>query len=286
MKVRHSKVKNTGLIFELLVKQVVSDSVNGIQESAAIDLIKKYFTKSSPLSRELKLYEFTIKNTNVGVAKAQEIVSVILEVATRLDREAVRKQRYNLVKEIKANFDETKFFGSKLPNYKPLAATYCLLEAHTNPSIVNPEVLIENKTTLLHFLSGVEPSEKEVKEQLIEEYAKYEEDLRLLSYKILLENFNGSYNNLLSDQKTLLKEFITNVDSTEKLRSVVNEEFAKVKRSLEVVAPIVDDKVVGLKLAEIANRIEGLGKEEEVGDNHLLILMQYHQLLHEVLVVK
>jgi len=286
MKVRHSKVKNTGLIFELLVKQVVSDSVNGIQESAAIDLIKKYFTKSSPLSRELKLYEFTIKNTNVGVAKAQEIVSVILEVSTKLDREAVKKQRYNLVKDIKANFDENKFFASKLSNYKPLAATYCLLEAHTNPSIVNPEVLVENRTTLVHFLSGVEPSAQEVKEQLIEEYAKYEEDLRLLSYKILLENFNGSYSNLLSDQKTLLKEFITNVDSTEKLRSVVNEEFAKVKRSLEVVAPIVSDKVVGIKLTEIASRIEGLGKEEEVGDNHLLILMQYHQLLHEVLVVK
>lgn len=285
MKVRHSKYKNTGLLFELLVKQVASDTMNQVQESKAIDLIKKYFTKNSPLARELKLYEYTIKNANVGIEKAQQIVSTMLEVSTKLDRETVKKQRYNLVKDIKGSYQESTFFSTKVSNYKALAATYCLLEVHTNPDIINPEVLVENKATLLQFLAGADTSGEVIKETLVEEYASYEEDLRLLTYKLLLEKFNGSYTELLPDQKRLLKEFVTNINSTTKLKETVNEEFAKVKKSLEVVAPILDDKVVSLKLTEIASRIEILKEDEEVDDSHILILMQYHQLLFESLKV-
>lgn len=285
MKVRHSKYKNTGLIFELLVKQVAADTLNN-RDSKAVSLIKKYFTGKTALAKELKLYEFVIKNTSVSAPKAESIVSTILELSQKIDRNAAKKQRYNLVKEIKENYNESDMFTIKVPHYKALAATYCLLEAHTNPEVVNPEVLIENKTTVLEHLTGVEQVQEDVKETLLEEYSKYEEDLRLLTYKILLEKFNGEYASLLPEQKALLREFIASVESNNKLFTLVNEQLDVIKNSLKASTMIVDDKVVALKLTEIANNIEPLAKGTKIDDSHLLNLMQYHQLLHEVTLVK
>ena len=285
MKVRHSKYKNTGLLFELLVKQVAADTLNN-RDSAAIQLIKKYFTGKSALAKELKLYEFVIKNKTVASDKAETIINTILELSSKIDRAAVKKQKYNLVKEIKDNFNEDDIFTIKVPHYKAMAATYCLIEAHTNPDVINPEVLIENKTTVLEHLTGAEQVESEVKESLIETYSQYEEDLRLLTYKILLEKFNGAYSELLSEQKQLLREFISSVDSNNKLFTLVNEHLSIIKSSLKASTMLVDDKVVALKLTEIANNIEPLTKGTKVDDSHLLNLMQYHQLLHEVTLVK
>lgn len=285
MKVRHSKYKNTGLIFELLVKQVAADTLNN-RDSKAVSLIKKYFTGKTALAKELKLYEFVIKNTNINSTKAESIVSTILELSQKIDRAAAKKQRYNLVKEIKESYNESDIFTIKVPHYKALAATYCLLEAHTNPEVVNPEVLIENKATVLEHLTGEEQKTEDVKETLLEEYSKYEEDLRLLTYKILLEKFNGEYANLLPEQKTLLREFIASVESNNKLFTLVNEQLNIIKNSLKASTMLVDDKVVALKLTEIANNIEPLSKGTKVDDSHLLNLMQYHQLLHEITLVK
>lgn len=285
MKVRHSKYKNTGLIFELLVKQVAADTLNN-RDSKAVSLIKKYFTGKTALAKELKLYEFVIKNTNVNATKAESIVSTILELSQKIDRAAAKKQRYNLVKEIKESYDESDLFTIKVPHYKALAATYCLLEAHTNPEVVNPEVLIENKTTVLEHLTGKEQEAQEVKDTLLEEYSKYEEDLRLLTYKVLLEKFNGEYASLLPEQKNLLREFIASVESNNKLFTLVNEQLSVIKSSLKASTIIVDDKVVALKLNEIAGNIEPLAKGTKVDDSHLLNLMQYHQLLHEITQVK
>lgn len=285
MKVRHSKYKNTGLLFELLVKQVAADTLNN-RDSAAISLIKKYFTGKTALAKELKLYEYVIKNTNISAQKAETIVSTILELSTKIDRNAIKKQKYNLVKEIKDSFNEDDLFTIKVPHYKAMAATYCLIEAHTNPEVVNPEVLIENKTTVLEHLTGEEQVHEEVKETLLEEYSKYEEDLRLLTYKILLEKFNGTYSNLLPEQKYILKEFISSVDSNNKLLTLVNEQLGVIQNSIKASTMLVDDKVVALKLTEISNNIKPLEKGTKVDDSHLLNLMQYFQLLHEITLVK
>lgn len=285
MKVRHSKYKNTGLLFELLVKQVAADTLNN-RDSAAISLIKKYFTGKTALAKELKLYEYVIKNANISAQKAETIVSTILELSTKIDRNAIKKQKYNLVKEIKDSFNEDDLFTIKVPHYKAMAATYCLIEAHTNPEVVNPEVLIENKTTVLEHLTGEEQVHEEVKETLLEEYSKYEEDLRLLAYKILLEKFNGTYSNLLPEQKYILKEFISSVDSNNKLLTLVNEQLGVIQNSIKASTMLVDDRVVALKLTEISNNIKPLEKGTKVDDSHLLNLMQYFQLLHEITLVK
>lgn len=281
MKVKHSKYKNTGLIFELLVKQVASDTLEGV-ESPALKIIKKYFTGKSSLVREFKLYEFITKNKGVSQVQADNIVSTILEVARKMNKTLLKNQKYNLIKEIKDSYSIEDFFSMKVANYKPLAATYCLIEAHTVDTLVDPSTLVNNKLTVLEHLTSKKQDKTSVRESLVEEFSKYDKDVRMLTYKILLEKFNGKYTTLLPEQKNLLKEFITSNSSTTKLRTLVNEELKNIQESLSQLETGIDNKVVKIKVNEITRGITLLANTEKVTDDDLVTLMQYYELVKEL----
>jgi len=203
MKVKHSKFRNTGLIFELLVKQIASDTLNN-RDSAAVHILKKYFTGKTALAKEFKLYEFIAKNKNISQSKAEAIVSTITEISRRLDQTQLKESKYNLISDIKENYNIEEFFSIQVRDYKALAALYCLLEAQNNADLVDPSVLVDNKTTILEHLTSAPQKESDVKDTLIEDYSKYDKDLRLLTFKILLEKFNNKYKDLLPEQKNIL----------------------------------------------------------------------------------
>lgn len=281
MKIRHSKLRNTGLIFELLVKQIAADTLKNV-DSPAVQLIKKHFTGKSFLVREFKLYEFISKNKGVNQAKAEAIISTITEVSRKIDRKALRNQKYALISDIKENYNVEDFFAIQVDNYKSLAALYCLLEAQNSNDIVDPNFIVSNKTTLLEHLTSSKQDKDNVKDTLIEEYSKYDKDLRLLTFKILLEKFNSNYKDLLPEQKYILKEFITSVNSTKKLHKLVNEEMQKISTQVNELSSRVADKVVKIKLDEIAKSIVPLTATEKVTDTHLVNLMQYYDLVNEL----
>jgi len=281
VKVKHSKYKNTGLIFELLVKQVAADTLSK-KDSPAIKLIRKFYTGNTALVKEFKLYDFILKNKGVGVKKAETIVSTIVEVSRKLDTTSLRKQKYELIKELKDHYNLEEFFSIKVESYKPLAALYCLLEAQNTPDLVDPTVFVDNKTTLLEHLTQSKQTGDKVKDTLIEEYSKYDKDLRLLTYKILLEKFNNQYKNLLPQQKNILKEFITSVNSTNRLRTIVNTEIEDLKEQVLKTKGKVKDKIVKIKLEEIYKIMKPIKNTQKVDDNHLISLMQYYELVNEL----
>jgi hypothetical protein len=281
MKVKHSKFRNTGLIFELLVKQIASDTLNN-RDSAAVKILKKYFTGKTALAKEFKLYEFIAKNKNISQSKAEAIVSTITEISRRLDQKQLKESKYNLISDIKENYNVEEFFSIQVRDYKPLAALYCLLEAQNNADLVDPNVLVDNKTTILEHLTSSPQKEADVKDTLIEDYAKYDKDLRLLTFKILLEKFNDKYKDLLPEQKNILKEFITSVNSNARLRNIVNEELTKISSDVRDLVKKVKDEVVKIKLEEVAKAIVPISKTEKITDSHLVNLMQYYDLVNEL----
>lgn len=281
MKIKHSKYKNTGLIFELLVKQIAADTLSNT-ESPALKIMKRHYTGQSALVREFRLYEFILKNKGVSQQRAETIVNTLSEMSRKIDRVALKNQKYNLIKEVKEAYDLDEFFTIKVRDYKALAAAYCLMEAQNTEGLVDPQVMVDNKTTLLEHLTEAEQSKKDVKDTLIEEFSKYDKDLRLLTYKILLEKFNGAYDNFLPEQKVILKEFITAVSSTNKLRNIVNEELEKITSTLEGLSKTVTDKVVKIKVQEVAKGVTLLENTAKVTDDHLVTLMQYYELINEL----
>lgn len=281
MRIKHSKYKNTGLIFELLVKQIAADTLDK-KDSPAVNILKNFYTGKSALVREFKLYEFILKNKSVSQSKAESIVSTIIEVARSINANTLKKQKYNLIKEIKEQYDLEEFFSISVKDYKPLAALYCLLEAHKISDLVDPNFLVDNKTTLLEHLTKEQQNKEAVKDTLIEEYSKYDKDLKLLTFKILLEKFNSKYGKLLPEQKNILKEFITSVDSSARLRNVVNEELIKLKKVITNLKETVKDEIIAIKLHEIVKTIKPVAKTKRVTDDHLVNIMQYYELVQEL----
>ena len=279
-KLKHSKYKNSGLIFELLIRQVTADTISG-KQSPALDIIKKYFLKSE-LSKEYKLYESLLKKLPLSESTANIVINTILETSKKLNRGALRSEKYNLIKEIRDNYNLDDFFKIKLPNYKAYAALYSLMEIYNNDNLVNPDAIITNKVTLLEILTTSKINKKEVKDEVIEEFKKYDKDLRILTYRILLEKFNDKYDGFNEKQKSVLKQFITEVDSTPKLKEFYNSQITEIKTELKNLIKSVDDKVTSIKLNEIVNIISELSKESSIKNEDIVNLLQYYQLIDEI----
>lgn len=230
MQIKHSKYKNTGILFELLVRQITTDTLEG-KNSPAKDLLQKYFVKSE-LGREYKLYESLLKRTSLTESKASITISTLLESSKSLNRGAIKRQKYNLINEIKKNYNLTHFFNHKLPSYKPFAAFYTLLELD-NSSFSNPNQQIQNKITILEHLTVAPIKESKVRDEVMEEINKSDKDTKLLTYKILMEKFNGKYNDLADKQKSILKEYINSIDNAPRLKEFYTDTVQEIIEDLK-----------------------------------------------------
>lgn len=280
MKIKHSKYKNTGILFELLVRQATADTLKGT-DSPAIDLIKKYFVKSE-LGREYKLYESVIKSKVLNEGRANVVISTILETSQKLNRTSLRKQKYNLIAEIKNQYNLDSFFGTKIKNYKELASLYTLIEGFNIKDVTDTNQLVDNKVTLLEYLTKQSIEAEEVKEDVLKEFQTYDKDLRILTYQVLLEKFNSKYQDLSNDQKEVLKEFINAVDSTPSLREFYNTKIEELKSSLNKEAKDIKDKATQVKVQEISKLLTELDKNDKVSNDNLVDLLQYYELIKEI----
>jgi len=284
MKIKHSKYKNTGLLFELLVRQITADTLNG-GESPSLNILKKSFANTE-LGKEYKLYETLFKDKNLKESKAEITLNTILEATRRLNRSALRREKYNLINEIKKHYNANEFFRHQVPNYKGYAAFYNLIEIFNSDKLSETEQIINNKVTILECLTEQPISEKKVKQDLVEEFAKYDKDLRVLTYKVMLEKFNGKYANLNTGQKEVLKEFMNSIDNTPRLKEIYNLKVNEIKTALKSYAEKMEDDVTKIKLLEVVKILKEIDKSSRINNDDLVNLLQYYQLTEELILVK
>lgn len=280
MLIKHSKFKNTGILFELLVRQITSDTLSG-KSSEATGILKKFFSKTE-LGREYKLYESLLKRTNLTEGKAEIIINTILESSKQLNRSALKRQKYNLINEIKKYYNLEDFFKTKLPNYKAQAAIYTLIEAYNSEKKVFHEQTITNKLVLLEHLTSSVVKPKENNDEVINEFANYDKDTRILTYKILLDKFNNKYSDFSNIKKEILKEFINSVDNTSKLKEFYNSKITEFKTELIKLNKKTKNEVTKIKINEVANLLVELGKTSKVNNDNIINLLQYCDLIEEL----
>lgn len=277
MSIKHSKFRNTGLLFELLVRQITSDTLEG-KNSAAINILKKYFVNTE-LGKEYKLYEQVTAYKNLSEAKAEMVINTLVETSTKLKRSEIRKQKYNLVREIKDTYNVEKFFKAKVTNYKVFAALNNLIENQSSDKVA-PETVINNKITILEHLTKsamIAPAD-----ELMEEYKGYGKDIRILTYKMLLEKFNEKYDHLTVKQKEVLREVITSVDNTDKLKEYYNTRIVEVQQLLQKKTNGIKDEVLKIKITEVLKYVKPLEKTEKVTNDAIINLLQYYELVNEL----
>ena len=280
MQVKHSKYKNTGILFELLIRQITTDTLDG-KDSPATDILKKYFVKSE-LGREYKLYETLLKKISLTEAKANIVIGTLTDSSKALNRGVIKRQKYNLISEIQKHYDLNEFFGHKLPNYKVHAAFYTLLEIVNSPQTVDHEQTIDNKVTILEHLTAAQIKPSVVKDDVMDEFNKSDKDVRFLAYKMVLENFNVKYDVLHQNQKLILKEYITSVDNTSRLKEFYTNKINEIKKELLTLNNKTKNQVTKIKINEIISIITPPAKNAKITDNDLVDLLQYYDLINEL----
>ena len=280
MYIKHSKFKNTGILFEILVKKITSDTLSG-KNSKAIKIIKEYFVNTE-LGKEYKLYETMFKTKNQTEHRANMVLNTILEQSKKLNRSKLKGEKYRLIKELKSIYNLEDLFKTKLSDYKAQASLYTLVEIYNIQKSTNPQQIIDNKITILEHVSGNKVNNDKVKDTVLAEFKSYDKDLRTLTYHVLLENFNTKYDNLNIQQKLILKEFINSADNGPVLKKFFNKEIINIKSSLKEQTSKVKDKATKIKLEEIDKLILEINKRTNVKSSHLVDLLQYHSLLEEL----
>jgi len=280
MQIKHSKYKNTGILFELLVRQITTDTLDG-KDSPAKDILKKYFVKSE-LGREYKLYETLLKKTSLTEGKANVVVSTLIDSSKALNRGAIKRQKYNLISEIQKHYNINEFFNHKLPNYKIYAAFYTLLEITNSQDTIDPEQTINNKVTILEHLTAAKITEDKVRDEVMSEFENADKDVRLLAYKMVLESFNEKYDTLHPRQKLILKEYITSIDNTPRLREFYTNKVEEIKNELATLNKKTKNQTTKIKIDEIITVINPPSKNAKITDNDLVDLLQYYDLINEL----
>lgn len=278
--IKHSKYKNTGVLFELLVRQATSDLMSN-KDPKAVKIFKKFFINTE-LQKECDLYNTVLNAPTLSESKAEVLISTILEQSKRLNKEKLNKEKYNLIREIKKHYDLDNFFKAKINGYKIYAAVYTLIESQTTQEFANTQQLITNKLTLLEHVTKESLTERRIGSKVVEDFLKEDKEIRLLAYKILVEKFNERYAGLSDKQKNILKEYINNISDTKQLKNYLNSQFEEVKKELTAFAGKVTDKVVQIKLNEAIKLIKPVGTNEQVKDDILVGLLEYQQLIDEL----
>ena len=278
-KTKHSKIRNTGILFELLTRQITVDVLNNDKKGSAAKILKEFFNKKTQLGKEYELYRVLTVENYTSEIKANHLVDAVVKARQKLNGSQLKREKYNLIKEIKKTYDINDFFMARIPNYKVNASIFKVFDSNTDG---NPASEVDSRFTIVEHVTRKQISNKKEEKKLVEGYKKQEKDLRLLAYGILVEKFNKKYSSLSKSQKKLLKEYINNISNTNSLKEFVETETIKVKSKLQSFLPKVSDKVTKIKLQEAINQAETLMKGRIVEDKQVVTLMRYYQLVKEL----
>jgi hypothetical protein len=282
-KIKHSKVKNTGVLFELLVRQITLEVLNGDKTENAKNIVKEFFASGTELNKELRLYDLLLKEKYNSESKAEMFVDTVSQAHSKLNEGKLVKEKYNLIKQINEKFELEQFLSSPITNYKVLASIYKVFESKKSENYDIKDIF-NSKVTLIENIIA-RPSTKTNKiedNKLIESYKQQDKDLRLLTYKILVETFNKKYTNLDSNQKNLLKEYINNISNTSKFKDYLSVELPKIVSELKSIKAKIQDKVTTIKLSETISVLEKMKIGKSISDGQVSSIMLSYELIKEL----
>ncbi len=278
---KHSKIKNTGILFELLSRQITQDIISDDKKSKSIGLLKKYFNESTEIGKENQLYQVLVKTNYNSSARAQRLIEAVLKNRSKINNKVLKREKYNLIKAISESYKTEDFFRSRIPNYKVYASIYKLFLSEAINEM-NPLDEVDSNFCIIEHITGKKMTKSIKDKDVIKEFKNQDKDLRLLSYQLMVDNFNKKYKTLNTPQKNLLKEYINNISNTNSLREFVNDEVTNIKEALNSRVSNVDDDITRIKLNEAIKQIDNLQKGKIVKDKQVVSLMRYYELIKEL----
>jgi hypothetical protein len=282
-KIKHSKVKNTGVLFELLVRQITLEVLNGDKTENAKNIVKEFFASGTELNKELRLYDLLLKEKYNSESKAEMFVDTVSQAHSKLNEGKLVKEKYNLIKKINEKFELEQFLSSPITNYKVLASIYKVFESKKSENYDIKDIFNSKVTLIENIIARPSTKTNKIEDtKLIESYKQQDKDLRLLTYKILVETFNKKYTNLDSKQKNLLKEYINNISNTSKFKDYLSVELPNIVSELKSIKLKIQDKVTTIKLSETISVLEKMKMGKSITDGQVSSIMLSYELIKEL----
>lgn len=276
-KLKHSKYKNTGILFEMLVRKLTSEALSS-DKSVTVDIIKKYFGKNTVLAKELHLYNALLKEQFRSEAQGLDYIRTIKSAHSKLNQSVLRRQRYNLVKEISEKFGFDNASKIQINNYKTLASIYMIFE---HEETANPKQLLECKHQILQNGMLTE-QKKEERDPVVEAFKSQPKEVRLLTYKLMIDKFNEKYSGLDESQKRLLNKYITNVNDTVALKEYIQTIIPEIKSKLAEQAKHITDPATRIKVSKLSEMLCNVESMKTIKESHILSLLRYFDLVNEL----
>lgn len=283
-KIKNNKIKNTGILFESLIRQITSDVLDETKKvSNSMELTKKYFNKNTELRKELDLYKELLKKKFSNESKASSFVDMIVEARKQLNNSKLRNEKYNIIKEIKDIFNIDELFSTKIDNYSVYASIYKLFEySRSLNEVSNPEDLVKAKYTIVEFLCKGELPNKKVPE-VIRELESQDYSTKLITQKLVIEKFNNKYGKKLNaNQASLIKDYIHNVSNDKTLLEITNNHIAKILKEISLLTKKIPDQAISIKVKQIAEQLKEISSKKKIKDNHVIGILRVYELLHEI----
>jgi len=285
-KLKHSKYKNAGILFELLVRQVTADILNGNEDSKANNILRKYFSESTELGKENALYRVVLEEKTKDQTSADRLLETVIRSRKKLNEKSLNLQKYELIKEIKQYYPLDDFLKGSISNYKLLASIYKVFDDSVNEVQSDPREMFKARNCIVESIASVKTPTRviseEEKKDLIKVYQQQNEDVRLLAYKLLVDSFNEKYKSLDDKQKVLIREYINNISNTNSLRQYINAEVPEVRKQISELKSVVNNDVVKIKIDETLNQLDKITKGTLVKENQIMALMLSYELIKEL----
>lgn len=283
--VKHSKIKNTGLLFELLTRQLTADIMNDVKDSVANKLIETYFRKNSPLGKEYLLYQTLLKYKFSEESKAMMLIDEVIQLHKKINKTELRNSKFNLIREIKENYNTEDFFKTRMENYKICASIYKLFQAKSLNEDYSASDIVNAKVTIVEHIMQKNVPELKEEDPDLAEYEKLSKDIRLLAYKGMVNKFNSKYEVLGENQRKLIKRFINHVTNSESLSSYLAECAESVQVELKEYVKRIDNQVTKIKINEVVNQLSTFGRKNNPSDDEVLAMLNIYELVDEIKLV-
>lgn len=290
-KMKHSKYRNSGILFELLVRQITADILNSNEDSKANNILRKYFSENTELGKENRLYRILFEEKAKDESTADRLLESVIKARKKLNEKLLSKQKYDLISEIKLNYPIEDFLKGSINNYKSLASIYKIFEEAVTGASCDPREMFKARNCVLEGMVTEKASTKliseEEKKDLIKVYQQQNEEVRLLAYKLLVDSFNEKYKGLNENQRLLIREYINNISNTNSLRQYINKQIPVVKAEItRLKESVVDNSVIKIKLEETVNQLDKVSHGILVKENHVMTMLLAYELIKELKLIK
>jgi hypothetical protein len=280
-RIKHTKIKNTGLLFEILIRKFSSDIISGKEGLKARHLIKKFFNENTELSKELSLYNMLMEYKIEDKDKANIVIDSALKLHEKLDSVKLKKEKYTLVNEINNEYDLKNFFNVKINDYKLLASCYKLFEFNFN----NGNEPLDLMQSRFHILENITSKKILLDENSIDMklFLSQDSETKIIAYNEMVKSLNENYVTKLSnEQRDLLSVYISSNMNDINLRENINSRIDNIITEINNYKESISDDILIIKLKEISKSIEKIKSSKILNEGHIITIMKFYDLLQSL----